>query len=57
MENENSEPFNMSPAVAPATGKPLFTVSVSDIGLQPDQVFGLASKWAAVLLFDEADVF
>ncbi|KAL5045853.1 hypothetical protein BDW71DRAFT_182934 [Aspergillus fruticulosus] len=51
-------------SVAQATGKPLFTVSVSDIGLKPDQVesnldqvFSLASKWAAVLLFDEADVF
>ncbi|KAL4733400.1 P-loop containing nucleoside triphosphate hydrolase protein [Aspergillus similis] len=51
-------------SVAQATGKPLFTVSVSDIGLRPDQVesnldqvFSLASKWAAVLLFDEADVF
>jgi hypothetical protein len=44
-------------SVAQATGKPLFTVSVSDIGLKPDQVesklaevFSLASKWEAVLL-------
>ncbi|OOF90581.1 hypothetical protein ASPCADRAFT_510750 [Aspergillus carbonarius ITEM 5010] len=51
-------------SVAQATGKPLFAVSVSDIGLKPDQVesklaqvFSLASKWEAILLFDEADVF
>ncbi|KAI9711042.1 MAG: hypothetical protein M1820_002480 [Bogoriella megaspora] len=51
-------------SVAQATGKPLFTVSVNDIGLQPDKVegkldeiFNLAAKWEAVLLFDEADVF
>lgn len=44
-------------SVAQATGKPLFTVSVSDIGLEPDQVetkmatiFNLASRWEAVLL-------
>ena len=44
-------------SVAQATGKPLFTVSVSDIGLEPDevegkleQIFDLAAKWEAVLL-------
>lgn len=44
-------------SVAQATGKPLFAVSVSDIGLKPDQVesklaqvFSLASKWEAILL-------
>ncbi|KAF2142280.1 uncharacterized protein K452DRAFT_269841 [Aplosporella prunicola CBS 121167] len=51
-------------SVAQATGKPLFAVSVSDIGLKPDKVekslseiFKLAAMWEAVLLFDEADVF
>ncbi|KAF1995976.1 P-loop containing nucleoside triphosphate hydrolase protein [Amniculicola lignicola CBS 123094] len=51
-------------SVAQATGKPLFTVSVSDIGMKPDEVegklaliFNLAARWEAVLLFDEADVF
>ncbi|KAF2107678.1 aaa family ATPase [Lophiotrema nucula] len=51
-------------SVAQATGKPLFSVSVSDIGMKPDEVenklaeiFSLAARWEAVLLFDEADVF
>lgn len=44
-------------SVAQATGKPLFTVSVSDIGMKPDevegklaQIFNLAARWEAVLL-------
>jgi len=44
-------------SVAQATGKPLFSVSVSDIGLKPDEVenklakiFNLAARWEAVLL-------
>lgn len=51
-------------SVAKATGKPLFAVSVSDIGLKPSEVeqnlgvlFELAATWGAVMLFDEADVF
>ncbi|MCJ1383606.1 hypothetical protein MMC17_006720 [Xylographa soralifera] len=51
-------------SVAKVTGKPLFSVSVSDIGLKPVEVennleviFELAATWRAVLLFDEADVF
>ena len=51
-------------SVAKVTGKPLFSVSVSDIGLKPAEVehnlevlFELAATWRAVLLFDEADVF
>ena len=49
--------------VAEYTGKPLLKVSVADIGLtittverKLDDIFQLASKWEAVLLFDEADV-
>ena len=51
-------------SVAELTGKPLFSVSPSDIGLNPAEVehnlaalFELAARWRAVLLFDEADVF
>ncbi|KAL8948419.1 MAG: hypothetical protein Q9222_005397 [Ikaeria aurantiellina] len=51
-------------SVANATGKPLFAVGVSDIGLKPADVehnlevlFELAANWQAVMLFDEADVF
>jgi len=51
-------------SVASLTGKPLFAVTPSDIGLDPadveknlDALFHLASRWRAVLLFDEADVF
>ncbi|EED20799.1 26S protease regulatory subunit, putative [Talaromyces stipitatus ATCC 10500] len=50
--------------IAKATGKPLFVVSVAEIGLDAskaernlDQMFYLAGKWEAVLLVDEADVF
>ncbi|KAH0548597.1 hypothetical protein GP486_007859, partial [Trichoglossum hirsutum] len=51
-------------SVAQVAGRPLFSVSVSDVGLQPAQVehnleilFELAAAWQAVMLFDEADVF
>ncbi|KAJ4356772.1 uncharacterized protein N0V89_004808 [Didymosphaeria variabile] len=51
-------------SVASLTGKPLFAVSISDIGLDPavvehnlESLFELAARWRAVLLFDEADVF
>ncbi|KAH0543404.1 hypothetical protein FGG08_002262 [Glutinoglossum americanum] len=50
--------------VAEATGKPLFVVSVAEIGLDAskaeknlEQIFALAGSWEAVLLVDEADVF
>lgn len=50
--------------IAEATGKPLFVVSVAEIGLDAsraernlEQMFYLAGKWEAVLLVDEADVF
>ncbi|PMD53937.1 P-loop containing nucleoside triphosphate hydrolase protein [Hyaloscypha bicolor E] len=50
--------------IAEATGKPLFIVSVAEIGLDAskaernlEQMFYLAGKWEAVLLVDEADVF
>ncbi|KAK1749636.1 hypothetical protein QBC47DRAFT_395553 [Echria macrotheca] len=51
-------------SVASLVGKPLFSVGVSDIGLEGSKVetnlqkvFDLAGLWEAVLLFDEADVF
>ncbi len=44
-------------SVAQATGRPLFSVSVSDIGLEPTQVesnlkilFELGAAWQAVML-------
>ena len=50
--------------IAEATGKPLFIVSVAEIGLNAskaeknlEQMFALAGSWEAVLLVDEADVF
>lgn len=50
--------------VAQATGRPLFVVSVAEIGLDAsraerklEKVFALATKWQAILLVDEADVF
>lgn len=57
--------FNLiTESVAQLAGKPLFSVGVSDIGLNPEDVernfealFELAANWRAVLLFDEADVF
>jgi len=54
---------NTAESVAEYTGKPLLKVSVADIGLavttvekKLDDIFDLASRWEAVLLFDEADV-
>lgn len=51
-------------SVAAMAGKPLFSVSPSDIGLDPadveynlESLFELAARWRAVLLVDEADVF
>ncbi|KAI1840596.1 hypothetical protein JX266_013200 [Neoarthrinium moseri] len=50
--------------IAEATGKPLVVVSVAEIGLDAskaerslNRLFSLATKWEAVLLVDEADVF
>lgn len=50
--------------IASHTGKPLFIVSVAEIGLNAsraernlEKLFNLASKWEAILLVDEADVF
>ncbi|CAI6341353.1 unnamed protein product [Periconia digitata] len=50
--------------VARATGKPLFSVSVADVGTQAkhvesnlSRIFTLATRWKAILLLDEADVF
>ncbi|RYP83495.1 hypothetical protein DL770_005385 [Monosporascus sp. CRB-9-2] len=49
--------------IAEATGRPLFVVSVAEIGLNPSQaeqnferLYSLATKWEAVLLLDDADV-
>ncbi|KAH8175289.1 ATPase family associated with various cellular activities (AAA) domain-containing protein [Sarocladium implicatum] len=51
-------------SVAKASGKPLLSVTVADIGLDPEKVeqnlghvFRLAASWEAIILFDEADVF
>ena len=50
--------------IALATGRPLLTVSVAEIGVEYQQaeknlteVFVDAARWEAVLLMDEADVF
>ncbi|UNI23973.1 hypothetical protein JDV02_009758 [Purpureocillium takamizusanense] len=50
--------------IAIATKKPLFSVSVADVGTQAkhvesnlSRIFSLATKWQAILLIDEADVF
>ncbi|KAI9689742.1 MAG: hypothetical protein M1822_009624 [Bathelium mastoideum] len=50
--------------IAEATGKPLFVVSFAEIGLNPTQaerrlerLYSLATKWEAVLLLDDADVY
>ncbi|THX66131.1 hypothetical protein D6D08_07458 [Aureobasidium pullulans] len=50
--------------VAQSTGRPLFSITCGDLGLDPVQVetslndkFRLAAKWNCVLLLDEADVF
>lgn len=49
--------WKITESVAAATGKPLFAVSVSDIGLKPAEVehnleilFELAATWRAVML-------
>lgn len=50
--------------IAQATAKPLVVVSVAEIGLDAsraernlEKLFNLATKWEAILLVDEADVF
>ncbi|RYP63894.1 hypothetical protein DL771_009069 [Monosporascus sp. 5C6A] len=50
--------------IAIATRKPLFSVSVADVGTQAkhvesnlSRIFSLATKWQTILLIDEADVF
>ncbi|KFA54443.1 hypothetical protein S40293_10081, partial [Stachybotrys chartarum IBT 40293] len=50
--------------IAEATRKPLFSVSVADVGTKAKHVeanlakiFSLATSWQAILLIDEADVF
>ncbi|KAL8692665.1 MAG: hypothetical protein Q9218_002365 [Villophora microphyllina] len=50
--------------VAIAARKPLFSISVADVGTQAKKVeanlakiFALATSWQAILLIDEADVF
>ncbi|KAH8204871.1 hypothetical protein TruAng_000910 [Truncatella angustata] len=50
--------------IALATRKPLFSISVADVGTDPKRVeanlakiFALATSWEAILLIDEADVF
>ncbi|KAJ5817755.1 P-loop containing nucleoside triphosphate hydrolase protein [Penicillium robsamsonii] len=50
--------------IAVATRKPLFSVSVADVGTQAkhvesnlSRIFSLATTWQAILLIDEADVF
>ncbi|RYP48745.1 hypothetical protein DL768_005402 [Monosporascus sp. mg162] len=50
--------------IAIATRKPLFSVSVADVGTQAkhvesnlSRIFFLAAKWQAILLIDEADFF
>ncbi|CBX91215.1 hypothetical protein LEMA_P067230.1 [Plenodomus lingam JN3] len=50
--------------IAVATRKPLFSISVADVGTKArhveanlSKIFSLATKWQAILLIDEADVF
>ncbi|KAL8645451.1 MAG: hypothetical protein Q9210_006700 [Variospora velana] len=50
--------------VAIAARKPLFSISVSDVGTKAknveanlEMIFALATSWQAILLIDEADVF
>ncbi|KAL4958493.1 P-loop containing nucleoside triphosphate hydrolase protein [Aspergillus filifer] len=50
--------------IAITARKPLFSISVADIGTNPQRVeanlerlFALATSWRAILLIDEADVF
>lgn len=51
-------------SLAILSGKPLYSVSMSDVGTSAEvveenlvRVFELATHWKALLLFDEADVF
>jgi len=51
-------------SLAMLANKPLYTVSMSDVGTSPvtvernfSRIFELATRWKALLLFDEADVF
>lgn len=51
-------------SLAILTDKPLYSVSMADIGISPRtvesnlrRIFELATHWKAILLFDEADVF
>ncbi len=51
-------------AVAQASGKPLFKITVGDLGMTPDkleislrEIFRLASIWDCILLLDEVDTF
>ncbi|KAF1816127.1 P-loop containing nucleoside triphosphate hydrolase protein [Eremomyces bilateralis CBS 781.70] len=50
--------------LAAAAGKPLFSIGVGDVGTQAENVesnlhriFDLATRWKAILLIDEVDVF
>ncbi|KAK7433891.1 AAA family [Colletotrichum acutatum] len=50
--------------IAQATSKPLFSISVADVGTKArhveanlGRIFTLATSWKAILLIDEADVF
>ncbi|KAI0011874.1 hypothetical protein F4779DRAFT_635471 [Xylariaceae sp. FL0662B] len=50
--------------IANATRKPLFPISVADVGTKArfvesnlSKIFALATSWQAILLIDEADVF
>ncbi|KAL4821918.1 P-loop containing nucleoside triphosphate hydrolase protein [Aspergillus spinulosporus] len=50
--------------IAIVARKPLFSISVADVGTKPQRVeanlariFALATSWQAILLIDEADVF
>ncbi|KAI9767606.1 MAG: hypothetical protein M1839_004463 [Geoglossum umbratile] len=50
--------------IALASGRPLFPVSVAEIGMEPqkaeqnlNEIFSIAARWESVLLIDEADVF
>ncbi|KAL9034316.1 MAG: hypothetical protein Q9214_007098 [Letrouitia sp. 1 TL-2023] len=51
-------------AISEETGRPLYTIGVADIGLiaanaeaNLNRLFQLASRWEAILLVDEADIF
>ncbi|KAK3312952.1 aaa family ATPase, partial [Apodospora peruviana] len=51
-------------AIAKANGKPLFKITVGDLGMTPEnletslrEIFRLASIWDCILLLDEVDTF